>query len=93
MKIYAMYCKYNNNDIHAGTQEQEDALRNAVADGIIPSLHMKYHELHKEYLQSINLYDITLSDGTSYKYGHGWSYKPIPDDDILTIQTLIEKGY
>lgn len=93
IKIYTLYCKYHNNDIHAGTPEQEIALRTAVAENIIPSLDIAYHNMHKEYLQSINLYTIILNDGTPYTYGQGWLYRPIPTTDVEIIHQLLERGY
>lgn len=89
VQIYNIWKKYHNLDIHAGTPEQESALRNAVANNIIPSLSMDYYDQHCVYLKSIDLYDITLPDGTQYHYGHGYTTQPIPDTDLKQIYTFM----
>lgn len=89
MQIHKLWKEYHLNDLHAGTPKQETALRFAVANDMIPSLSTDYYEEQCEYLKSINLFEVTLSDGTTYRYGHGWLYKPIPDDDLTLIQKLM----
>lgn len=89
IQIYELWKKYHNHELHAGTPEQETALRNAVANEILPSLSMEYHNQHCMYLKSIGLYEIILPDNTIYHYGQGWSQQPIPNEDLTSMQTLM----
>jgi hypothetical protein len=64
---------YHLNDMHPGTPEQEDYL---VKTG---NVHCDYDRAC-EVLEKAGLYTVTLEDGTPYKYGHGWTYRPLPDE-------------
>lgn len=81
-KIYRLWKLYHNNDLHAGTMEQENAIlakfgnRNAS----------NYKE-HCDYLKSIGLYEVDYK-GKPYKYGHGWLKHEIPVEDIKEIESL-----
>lgn len=92
VKVYNLWKKHHLNSMHAGTPEQEKALKAAVVDGIIPSLSASCYSMHCDYLKSIGLYDVALPDGSSYRYGHGWLYEPIPDEDLAEIQNLLTYG-
>ena len=91
-KVYNLWKKHHLNSMHAGTPEQEKALKSAVVDDIIPSLSASNYDMHCEYLKAIGLYEVTLPDGSSYRYGHGWLYEPIPDEDLTEIQNLLSYG-
>ena len=78
--LYAMWKKYHLNDMHAGTPEQEEAINKWKADGHV----YDYAEACK-YLESIGLYEVEyhgLEFNGMYKYGHGWLYQPIEEDDL-----------
>lgn len=87
--LYKLWKLYHLNDMHAGTPEQEEALKQARKENIIPS---GDYTKDCEFLKSKNLYEVTLPDGTPYKYGHSWLYEPIPEDDLQIIKMLIKTG-
>lgn len=78
-KILNFWKKYQNNDMHAGTRKQEDALKEA---NIIPFNYTYTNAC--EYLKSINLY----SDN-GYIYGSSWLKEEIPENDLEEIKKLL----
>lgn len=74
---------YHLNEMHAGTPEQEKAIKEA---GITD-----YRECC-EYLKNIGLYEVTLPDGSPYKYGHRWLTKEIPEADLKEIEDILKRG-
>lgn len=90
-EIYDLWQKHHLNDMHAGTPAQEKALKDAIENEIL-SKSASYTE-QVAYLKSIQMYvDETVKDskGKGYRYGHGWLYEPIPDEDIKRIEKLIK---
>lgn len=90
-EIYYLWKKHHLNDMHAGTPEQEKALRDAVATGAL-STSSNYTE-QVAYLKSVQLYvDNSIKDknGEGYRYGHSWLYQPISDEDMTRINKLLE---
>lgn len=81
--IFEMWEKYHLNDMHAGTPEQENALKEAKEKG----LNSNNYTLACEYLKSVGLYEVK-HEGKPYKYGHSWLYSPIPADDLAKIKKL-----
>lgn len=77
--------------IHAGTPEQTYAVRKGYATGEYPSLnYQKDGQKHCEYLKSQNLYDTKQSDGSWYRYGHGWANgKQVPSSHLMILKTLM----
>jgi len=97
--IYKMWKKYHLNDMHAGTERQETALKEAIKNGKLPK-HSDYTE-QCEYLKTINLLDDEeylvpkqQRDGSvehvPYRYGSGWLYREIPEADLEIIRNLIQ---
>lgn len=85
LKIYRLWKHHHLNNMNAGTPEQSAALK-------------KYHEENGlrydytkdvEYLKSINLWEVMLPSGEIYKYGHGWLYREIPENDLKEIKELL----
>lgn len=87
--IYDMWKKYNFNDHHPGTPEQEQALKEAVRDGKLRSLAVQDYYDACEYLKSINMYEVEY-EGKSHKYGTDWLYKSIPSYDFEIIKKLVK---
>lgn len=98
--IYEMWQKYHLNDLHAGTERQEDALKQAVAEGKLEKYGANNYEETCNYLQSIGLLEDNeylvpkkQEDGSvkevPYKYGTGWITQEIPSSDLELIETLI----
>jgi len=78
-RIYRLWKLYHLNDLHAGTQKQERAIKEWELKG------NKYDYTKAcEYLQGISLFD-----DNGYKYGHGWLYEPIPEKDLKEIEQII----
>lgn len=82
MEILDLWVKYHNNDLHAGTPEQESLLREAglrCADD---------YDKAVEFLKERNMYEVQLKDGTMYKYGTAWLTEDIPAQDQQRILRL-----
>lgn len=79
-EIYVFWQKYHLNDMHPGTEKQEKALEDAnMLDNY------DYTKCCK-YLKSINLFD-----DSGYKYGHGFIYREIPENDLNRIKEIINE--
>lgn len=78
--IYNMWKKHHLNDMHPGTEAQEEALEKAG----YTSWANKYYECC-EYLKSINLYE-----DNGYKFGTGWLKREIPQEDLEIIKGLFK---
>lgn len=89
IKIMELWKKHHLNDMHAGTPEQEHALKQAVQDGKLTRYGANNYDETCNYLKSIGLYEVTLPDGKMYKYGHGWLYEEIPVEDLKEIEKIM----
>ena len=78
-KIYKYWDLYHLNDMHPGTEKQEEALEKA---GITNWANDYYNVC--DYLKSI---DLLYDDG--YKFGTGWLKRSIPDDVVRDIRNLL----
>lgn len=78
--IYKMWKKHHLNDMHPGTEKQEEALTN----GGYTSWANNYTECCN-YLESIGL---LIDNG--YKFGTGWLKRDISDNDIEIIKGLLK---
>lgn len=85
--IYDMWKKYHLNGLHAGTREQEAALKEAVKSGKLTRYGANNYTETCDYLKSIGLYEVE-HEGKPYKYGHGWIFFAIPDEDLKRIEAL-----
>lgn len=81
-KIVELWEKHHLNDMHAGTIEQEEAIDNWKKQGN----KYDYNEVC-EFLKSVGLYEVEY-EGNPYKYGHGWIYRAIPQNDLEEIKAL-----
>jgi hypothetical protein len=84
-KIYHFWKLYHLNDMHAGTPEQEQAIEEALNNGILESCD---YSKACDYLKSVNLYEV-MHEGKLYKYGHSWLYEEIPAEDLKAIKDLL----
>lgn len=82
MKIFGLWKRYHLNDLNVGTPKQEEALRECGKQSA------SYDE-QLEALRGLGLSTVTLPDGTSYTYGHGWLYRPIPAECLADIEQLL----
>ena len=83
--IHDLWKKYHLNNMNAGTLEQSQALEKWHKEN---GTRFDYTK-DVEYLKSIDLYEVTLKDGSPYKYGHSWLYREIPENDLNIIKTLL----
>lgn len=98
-EIRDLWHKYHLNDMHAGTEKQEEALekfkgeRKAIAEQMNKGKQYDWqkvderdYEVTKKLLENHNL----LKDN-GYEYGTSWLKREIPDDDKKRIISLINK--
>lgn len=85
IQIKALWKRNHLNDLNAGTERQETAIKDALVSGKI-----ERYDYTKacDYLKSIGLYEDTY-EGKPYKYGYGWCYRPISSDDLEQIKSIL----
>lgn len=88
--IYHLWQLYHLNDFHAGTPEQEQALKNAVSQGILNSSDEDYYKQCCKYLKKLDLYEVDY-DNKPYRYGTAWLYREIPQSDLNLIKSLLNQ--
>jgi len=79
-KLHRLWKAYHLNDMRPGTDKQEQALDDAKKSG----KRLCCYEDSCKYLESIGL----LEDN-GYKYGSAWLYRPIPENDLKEIVSLL----
>ena len=70
-RLIELWNKYHLNGMNAGTIEQEKLLKKCKSND---------YDKQVEYLKKHKLYTVTLEDGTKYKYGTSWLYRPLPNN-------------
>lgn len=88
--IRKLWSKYHLNDLHAGTKEQEQALAEAYDKQNTKSF-LKSFEEKCEYLKSIGLYEVEYQ-GKPYRYGSGWIFSPIPQNELDKINLILDES-
>ena len=78
-KIYRLWKQYHLNDMHAGTEKQEEALKAVEFENWAND-----YSKCCDYLESINL---LVDDG--YKFGTSWLKREIPAEDVAEIKKLL----
>lgn len=82
-ELYRFWQLYHLNGLHAGTVDQEHAIEEWKKLG------NKYdYTAVCEYLKSIGLYEV-MHEGKLYRYGSGWLYRPIPENDLNRIKEIL----
>lgn len=76
-KLLNLWNNYHLNGMSAGTEKQNQALKEANISG---------YEKACEYLKSINLYD-----DNGYKYGSSWLYRTLPENIEAIIENIISE--
>lgn len=79
--IYRLWKEYHLNNLHAGTQKQEQILKEVFGELLVT---MDYKD------KCDCLAENGLFEDNGFKYGHGWYYKEIPSDDLAMIKAIIE---
>ena len=82
-EILGLWQRNHLNDMHAGTPAQEQAIKEWYASTGKVNGYYTYDETC-EHLKSVGLYD-----DNGYKYGTGWLYREISDDDLKRIREII----
>lgn len=77
-EIVSLWKKYHLNDMHAGTPEQEAALKGFVGG----------YDERCEHLKQLGLYEVQ-HEGKPYRYGTAWIHQEIPACDIARIWNLL----
>jgi len=93
-ELLKFWDEYHLNDMHAGTQKQEKAIKEYFKKKNKP---YNYDEAC-EYLKSIKLYSVTEKNGSiihePYKYGHSWITEKLPEsftEDLIKVIEEIEE--
>ena len=86
-KIPRLWKLHHLNDLNAGTPRQMACIKEHKSE-INESLGFYNKEL--DLLERYGLVYDTLDDGTQYKYGSGWLYREIPQNDLEEINGLLE---
>ena len=86
-KIHRLWKLHHLNDLNAGTPRQMACIKEHKSE-INESLGWYTKEL--DLLERYGLVYDTLEDGTKYKYGSGWLYREIPQNDLDEIMELFE---
>ena len=84
-KIYKIWKKYHLNGMHAGTPEQEQAIKEYRER---TGKAYDYTDICN-YLKSINLYEVEVN-GQPYKYGHAWLCEELPEEIKAEIEELLD---
>ena len=85
-EIHRLWKKYHLNGMNAGTEEQEKAVDEYLANGN----RYDYYDVCK-YLKSIDLYEVDYN-GKPYKYGTSWLHREIPENDLKIIESIMSNG-
>ena len=92
-ELTRLVAAYDRNHMHPGTERQEAAVKDAVEKGKLRQITQTGIAC---YLKSIRLYvddSVRDADGSPHRYGHGWVYTGIPEDDMQKIADIISGRY
>ncbi len=84
-KIHGLWQRNHLNDMNAGTKEQTEAIDAYLKNN--GNKRYDYNDVCK-FLKLNNLYEVIHND-KPYKYGHGWIYRDISEEDISEIIGLL----
>lgn len=90
--IYSMWQKYHLNGMHAGTPDQEKAVKEWVEQGNKFDYTAACNMLKELGIYEVNFTGATVGryyDNETYKYGHGLVVQEIPGNDLLKIEHLL----
>ena len=101
-ELYRLWKNYHLNGMHAGTVEQEklvdESRKNGIHESVMAEMNkdIKYdfekksdYDVDCEILRRNNLFTVKLVDGKDYRYGMGWLYRPIPNEEWDKINALL----
>ena len=98
-EIHSLWKKYHLNQMHAGTEKQEEALekfkgeRKAIAEQMNKGKTYDWEKVDERDYKVTNklLENHNLLEDDGYRYGSSWLKREIPDDDKRRIISLINK--
>ena len=98
-EIHSLWKKYHLNDMHAGTEKQEEALekykgeRKAIANEMNKDKKYDWQKVDENdyYVTRKLLENHNLLKDDGYEYGTGWLKREIPEEDKKRIIELIDK--
>lgn len=88
LEIYELWEKHHLNNMHAGTERQEETLK------LFTTEYKKEHKVQPSYKEQCDyLAEHNLLIDNGYKYGSNWLYRPIPKQDLKRIDALLKFNY
>lgn len=83
-EIYRLWKSFHLNTMRAGTKEQETEVKKWLKET------GNRYDFHGacEHLKAVGLYETTYNN-KPYRYGCGWIYEEIPEDDLNKIKELL----
>ena len=81
-KIIDIWKRYHLNNMNAGTEEQEKALKKCKSTD---------YDKQVTFLKKRRLYTVTLKDGIKYKYGTRWLTRKLPKDLWKEVNLICNK--
>lgn len=95
-KVLDLWKRNHLNDMHAGTEEQEECLekfkseRQSIKEELNKSnSYLNDYDASCKLLENHGLLTVT-KNGVSYKYGEGWLYREISERDLKDIETILD---
>lgn len=93
-ELYSLWLRYHLNDMHAGTPEQEAAIKEQEAK---LGRCMDY-DTACDYLKEIGLYEVTYTGraigreykNEPYRYGSAWLIQPLPTEVIRRVIEIVK---
>ena len=90
--IYSLWKNYHLNGMHAGTPEQEQAIKEWKAEGNRYEYTAVCEMLKRRGLYEVNYTGLSVGrryDNEPYKYGHGWLVQELPGHVLLKVEHLL----
>lgn len=90
--LYSLWKKYHLNGMHAGTQEQERAVKEWEKAGNRYDYTAACEMLKAKGLYEVNFTGLTVGrrfENEPYKYGHGWVIQEIPSDVLIKVEHML----
>lgn len=90
--IYNLWKNYHLNGMHAGTPEQEKAVKEWKAQGNKYDYTAAREMLKERGLYEVNFTGITVGrryENEPYKYGRGWVVNELPDEVLIKVEHML----
>lgn len=90
--LYSLWKEWHLNGLHAGTSEQEAAVREWEADGNTYDYNAVCDMLKEKGLYEVNYTGISVGkryDNEPYRYGSAWLVREIPGNVLIQIEHLL----